>query len=101
MNPKLGIIGGISILGTTGIARAMSTKAYKDSLLCQLDMIIALIDEGKYRKDEVIFVPGNIGEKLALRDLTLKDNKKVKKDQIVQTGNYIGFMLEEAKKKRN
>nr|WP_231624319.1 cobalt-precorrin-5B (C(1))-methyltransferase CbiD [Methanobrevibacter arboriphilus] len=100
MNPKLGIIGGISILGTTGIARAMSTKAYKDSLLCQLDMAIALIDEGKYKKDEIVFVPGNIGgEKLALRDLNLKDNKKVKKDQIVQTGNYIGFMLEEAKKR--
>lgn len=99
MNPKLGIIGGISILGTTGIARAMSTKAYKDSLLCQLDMVIALIGEGKYKKDEIVFVPGNIGEKLALRDLNLKDNKKVKKDQIVQTGNYIGFMLEEAKKR--
>ncbi len=99
MNPKLGIVGGISILGTTGIARAMSTKSYKDSLLCQLDMVIALIDEGKYKKDEIVFVPGNIGEKLALRDLTLEDNRKVKKDQIVQTGNYIGFMLEEAKKR--
>lgn len=99
MNPKLGIIGGISILGTTGIARAMSTKAYKDSLLCQLDMAIALIDEGNYKKDEIVFVPGNIGEKLVLRDLSLEDNKKVKKDQVVQTGNYIGFMLEEAKKR--
>ncbi len=91
MNLKLGIVGGISILGTTGIARAMSSKAYKDSLLCQLDIAIAIADEGKFNKDDIVFVPGNIGEKLSIKNLN------VKKDQIVQMGNYIGFMLKEAK----
>lgn len=99
MNPKLGIVGGISILGTTGIARPMSTKAYKDSLLCQLDIVMAMIDQGKYKKNELVFVPGNIGEKIALNTLTFGNDKKIEKDQIIQMGNFIGFMLEEAKKR--
>ena len=98
MNPKLGIIGGISILGTTGIARAMSTKSYKDSLICQIDMTMALVNEDKYNLDDLVFVPGNIGEKLALKTLKIK-GKNVEIDQIVQMGNYVGFMLEEANKR--
>ncbi|MDR2967507.1 MAG: cobalt-precorrin-5B (C(1))-methyltransferase CbiD [Methanobacteriaceae archaeon] len=89
MNNRLGIIGGISILGTTGIARPMSSKAYKESLLCQIDVAIG---EG-YRNDSLVFVPGNIGEKLALEKLN------VEKDQIIQMGNFVGFMFEEAKKR--
>ena len=87
MNPKLGIVGGISVLGTTGIARSMSSEAYKNSIVTQLDVALAS------NIDELIFVPGNIGEKLALKNLN------VTKEQIVQTGNYMGFMFEEAEKR--
>lgn len=87
MNPKLGIVGGISILGTTGIARSMSSEAYKNSIVKQLDVAMAS-DIG-----ELVFVPGNIGEKLALKQLDIVE------EQIVQTGNYVGFMFEEASKR--
>ena len=87
MNPKLGIVGGISVLGTTGIARSMSSEAYKNSIVTQIDVALAS-DSG-----ELVFVPGNIGEKLALKCLG------VSKEQIIQTGNYAGFMFEEAKKR--
>ncbi len=87
MNPKLGIIDGISVLGTTGIARSMSSDAYKNSIVTQLDVAIASGIEN------LIFVPGNIGEKLAIKDLG------VSKEQIVQTGNFVGFMFEEAEKR--
>lgn len=87
MNPRLGIVNGISILGTTGIARSMSTKAYKDSIVYQIDVAIA----SKF--NEYIFVPGNIGEKIAI------DKLAIDKEQIIQTGNYPGFMFEEAKKR--
>lgn len=89
MNPRLGIEGGISILGTTGIARSMSTSAYKKSLLCQIDIAIGQ----KFPENSLIFVPGNIGEKLALEQL------KVDKDQIIHMGNYVGYMLEAAETK--
>lgn len=87
MNERLGITGGISILGTTGIARPMSSKAYRESLVCQINVAIA---EGY---NELIFVPGNIGERLALQILD------VPKDQIIQMGNFVGFMLNKAQEK--
>ena len=87
MNPKLGIVGGISVLGTTGIARSMSSEAYKNSIVTQIDVALAS------NIDDLIFVPGNIGEKLALKQLN------VGKEQIVQTGNFVGFMFEEAEKR--
>lgn len=87
MNPKLGIIGGISVLGTTGIARSMSSEAYKNSIVTQLDVALAS------NVGNLVFVPGNIGEKLALKRLDIT------KEQIVQTGNYAGFMFEEAEKR--
>lgn len=87
MNPKLGIVGGISILGTTGIARSMSSEAYKNSIVTQLDVALASNIEN------LVFVPGNIGEKLAL------ENLDITKEQIIQTGNFVGFMFEEAAKR--
>jgi cobalt-precorrin-5B (C1)-methyltransferase len=41
----------------------------------------------------LVFVPGNIGEKLAIKDLGIS------KEQIIQTGNFVGFMFEEAEKR--
>ncbi|MEN6592924.1 MAG: cobalt-precorrin-5B (C(1))-methyltransferase CbiD [Methanobacterium sp.] len=84
LNPKLGIEGGISILGTTGIAHSWNLESYKKSFKCQLDVAHA---EG-YR--ELVFVPGNIGEKIAKRILTASP------DRIIQMGNFPGFMLREA-----
>lgn len=87
MNPKLGIVGGISVIGTTGIARSMSSEAYKNSIVTQIDVALAL------NLDNLVFVPGNIGEKLALKQLDIT------KQHIIQIGNYVGFMFEEAKKR--
>lgn len=87
MNPKLGIVGGISVLGTTGIARSMSSDAYKNSIVTQIDVALASGIE------DLVFVPGNIGEKLAIKDLGID------KEQIIQTGNFVGFMFEEAEKR--
>ncbi len=80
-NPKLGIIGGISIIGTTGIVRPMSEDAFQTSLLCGLD-----IARGS-GYDMVALVPGSLGER-SLLGLT-----NVAKEQVVQISNFVGFML--------
>lgn len=88
MNPRLGIINGISILGTTGIARPMSLESFKKANSCQIDVALG---QG-YEK--LIFVPGNIGEKLALKSMD------VEKDQIIHMSNYVGYMFEQAVEKK-
>ncbi len=82
-NPRLGILGGLSVLGTTGIVRPMSEEAMKDSLLAELDMYA---NQG-FR--EILFVLGTTGEN-ALKAM-YGDFKC-----ILQVSNYIGFMIEEA-----
>lgn len=80
-NPKLGIIGGISIIGTTGIVRPMSEDAFQTSLLCGLD-----IARGS-GYETVALVPGSLGERSVL------GLANVAKEQVVQISNFVGFML--------
>jgi hypothetical protein len=54
LNAKLGIIGGVSILGTTGVVKPLSLEAYRRSLVPQIDVALAR----GYKR--VFFVPGNI-----------------------------------------
>ncbi|MCT4616530.1 MAG: cobalt-precorrin-5B (C(1))-methyltransferase CbiD [Marinifilaceae bacterium] len=85
-NPQLGIIGGISILGTTGIVKPMSEEALKDSLLVKLRQLKNL------GYDKAVFAPGNYGQYFSENSLNIDSNN------IVITSNYIGFMLENAVK---
>lgn len=81
-NPKLGIEGGISILGTSGIVEPMSESAYKESLAVELRQAAAL----GYKK--IILVFGNYGKKEALA-------AGFKEEQIIRMSNFVGFMLAE------
>lgn len=83
LNPILGVEGGLSIIGTTGVLRPMSEEAFKNSLVPQIDVAKAA------GFDELIFVPGKIGETIA-KKLGFNDGA------IIQTSNFIGFMLEAA-----
>ncbi|MTI46562.1 MAG: cobalamin biosynthesis protein CbiD [Firmicutes bacterium] len=86
-NSRLGIEGGISILGTTGIVEPMSEEAMKESLALEISMIK---ERGIKR---IIFVPGNYG-----RDFTFSILSQEKTEDItVKTSNYIGYMLDKAK----
>ena len=85
-NPRLGIIGGISIIGTTGIVEPMSDEGWKKSLSLELEM------KKQQGMSRVIFVSGNHGEKFAKEILGLDQGS------IVRTSNFLGYMLEEAKR---
>ena len=54
-NPRLGIEGGLSILGTTGIVRPYCTRALCDALNCAFDVAAACGVRAP------LLVPGNIG----------------------------------------
>ncbi len=86
LNSHLGIIGGISILGTTGIVYPMSEEAYKTSLTPQLDVIKAL------GYQTVVLTPGRIGQRCA-------EQFGFSADYTCLTGNYLGYMLEQAVEK--
>lgn len=87
-NPKLGIVGGISIIGTTGIVEPKSLDAYKASLALELNILKA---QG-YKK--AVFVLGYVGEKFC------KETLKLKEDEVIKIGDHIGFMLKEAVKRK-
>jgi len=81
-NPRLGIVGGLSILGTTGIVRPYLRKAVEDSLKCSLDVAAAC---GVRRP---VLVPGHIGAKAARSHFTLGDV------QLIEVGNEWGYVLD-------
>jgi cobalt-precorrin-5B (C1)-methyltransferase len=87
MNDKLGIKGGVSILGTTGVVKPLSLEACRRSLVPQIDVANAR----GYKR--VFFVPGNIGERIA------KAQFGAPEDAIVQTGDFVGYMLNKAVEK--
>lgn len=84
-NPRLGIVGGISIIGTTGIVEPMSEDAIIDTMKVELSVLV------KSGVDTVLLSPGNYGRDFAM-SLGLHTNKMVK------TSNYIGAILDEAAK---
>lgn len=85
-NSNLGIEGGISIIGTTGIVEPMSDEGWKKALSAELSIKRA---EGR---ESIILVPGNVG-----RDIMAK-SYGADLDGIVKMSNFIGYMLMETKR---
>ncbi|MFO7817575.1 MAG: cobalt-precorrin-5B (C(1))-methyltransferase CbiD [Thermodesulfobacteriota bacterium] len=80
-NRRLGIVGGISILGSTGRVRPFSLSALRETVRLNLRQALAAGWE------EIVLVPGNIGRRFAL-------SRGYNLDQIVQVGNDWGAALE-------
>lgn len=81
-NERLGIVGGISVLGTSGIVEPMSEKALLDSIKLEIKMLSENGDTS------IVVVPGNYGEAFTREKIGLDIKKAVK------CSNYIGEILD-------
>ena len=81
-NPRLGIVGGISILGTTGIVEPMSEKALLDTIRVELRQRKAM------GCDYVLLVPGNYGSDF------IRDGIGIDPQVAVQSSNFIGDTID-------
>ena len=80
-NPALGVEGGLSILGTSGIVEPMSQQALVDTIALELNQAAALGARG------LILTPGNYGEEF-LRQHPLGGAP------VVKVSNFIGDALD-------
>lgn len=84
LNEKMGIVGGISILGTSGIVEPMSEAALTDTIRAELSMYCA-----QGQKD-IIITPGNYGETFLTEKLGLD------LEHTVKCSNFIGETIDMA-----
>jgi cobalt-precorrin-5B (C1)-methyltransferase len=86
-NPRLGIVGGISILGTTGIVRPFSTASWRASVGQAISVM------GAQGHDTLVLSTGGLTEKAAMR--LLPDLEEV---CFVEVGDFTGYALKGAVK---
>lgn len=86
-NPRLGIVDGISILGTTGIVEPMSEKALLESISVEMNVAKA---NGVKR---LILTPGNYGEDF------IREHLKLELSEAVKCSNFVGETIDMAVEK--
>ena len=81
-NPRLGIVGGISIIGTTGVVEPMSEQALVDTIRVELRQ------RRESGAEYVLLTPGNYGSDF------IRDGLGLDPAEAVQTSNFIGDAVE-------
>ena len=89
-NEHLGITGGISVIGTTGVVEPMSVEALIGAIEAELNVAFAAVREKTVRP--LIITPGEYG------DFFLKNNFShiLQSVSVVKCSNYIGDTLDRA-----
>ena len=87
-NPRLGIMGGISILGTTGIVLPYSTASFAASIRQSLDVAIAM------GADTTVLTTGGRSEDFAKGMFKLPDHC------FVQMGDFSGYSIKQCANKK-
>ena len=87
LNDRLGIVNGISILGTTGIVHPYSTAAFRASVVQGIEVA------ARQEQDTVVLTTGGRTEKF-----TIKQLPQLQSACFVQMGDFLGPALDAAKK---
>ena len=87
MNERLGIVGGLSVLGTTGIVEPMSDRAVVETVKAEIDVLCAS------GQKNILVTPGNYGRDFAAKTLGIDIGNAVK------CSNFIGETLDHARAK--
>ena len=85
LNPRLGIEGGISILGTTGYVIPISTKAWLETIKSSL----AFLSGNKI--DTCVYTPGRFSEKMAMKLF-----KDMPQESFIEIGDYVSYSMRKA-----
>jgi cobalt-precorrin-5B (C1)-methyltransferase len=86
LNERLGIIGGLSILGTTGIVRPLSSEAWTATIASSLDVAKAM------GRSEIVLSAGRTSERAHMKRYGLPE------ESYVMMGDYLEFALCETAK---
>ncbi len=89
INARLGLVGGISILGTTGVVRPYSTSAFKASVVQAIDVAA----ERGLR--EVVLTTGGKSEAYAMRL-----RPELPEEAFIQMGDFVGVALKHCARRR-
>jgi cobalt-precorrin-5B (C1)-methyltransferase len=84
LNKRLGIIGGLSILGTTGIVRPISAEAWTATIKASMQVA------SKTGVKEIVLSTGRSSER------AIQDKFDFPEEALVMMGDYLKFSLEEA-----
>ncbi|WP_141434053.1 cobalt-precorrin-5B (C(1))-methyltransferase [Bacillus sp. 03113] len=87
LNGRLGILGGISILGTRGIVVPFSTAAYKASIVQAISVARAS------QCDHIVITTGGRSEKYAMKQFP-----ELPEEAFIEMGDFVGFTLKQCKK---
>jgi cobalt-precorrin-5B (C1)-methyltransferase len=88
LNQRLGIIGGLSILGTTGIVRPISAKAWTDTIDSALDVAKAC------RCKTVVLSTGRTSEMAAQKHLP-----DLPEESCIMMGDHVAYTLQACSKR--
>ena len=90
-NPKLGVEGGLSVLGTSGVVEPMSEQALKDTIAVELRQAFALQKQEGVHRPAVLLTPGNYG-----KDFLDAQGWSDLGVPVVKISNYVGDALDAA-----
>lgn len=86
LNARLGILGGISILGTTGIVRPLSAEAWTATIRLSMDVAKAM------KREEIVLSSGRSSERIH------QETYGFPEESYIMMGDYVEFSFLEARR---